>query len=239
MENSIIYEWDPQDDMYSSRKGSRISNIIIHSLDTCPSEYCHYVVEDRVVKHHIGDSFSAWSLSQDQKEGDTLTGATNRTSLSVGVSLDSDQEETLQTLIELIKNLMRKFNIPHTNVFRHYDISHKLCPSNLSDDNWELWWKLKSLIQDDIFINIDLSKSNSYLVKKGQLDNLQRRLDIMTKDITKKDIIKVRNDKRVIELPTKEFEGKKYVQLDELIESFSLEAGYDLRTGESVLKDSE
>ena len=38
------------------------------------------------------------------------------------------EEETIKTTIELVKELMAKYNIPASNVIRHYDVTGKTCP---------------------------------------------------------------------------------------------------------------
>ncbi len=38
------------------------------------------------------------------------------------------EEETIKATIELVKELMAKYNIPASNVLRHYDITGKTCP---------------------------------------------------------------------------------------------------------------
>ena len=38
------------------------------------------------------------------------------------------EEETIKAAIELTKELMAKYNIPVSNVIRHYDVTGKMCP---------------------------------------------------------------------------------------------------------------
>lgn len=38
------------------------------------------------------------------------------------------EEETVKATIELVKELMNKYNIPVSNVIRHYDVTGKRCP---------------------------------------------------------------------------------------------------------------
>jgi N-acetylmuramoyl-L-alanine amidase CwlA len=38
------------------------------------------------------------------------------------------EEETIKATIELTKELMKKYNIPASNVIRHYDVTGKMCP---------------------------------------------------------------------------------------------------------------
>lgn len=43
-------------------------------------------------------------------------------------------EKTIQNTIELVKELMKKYNIPIENVIRHYDVTHKICPAPFVND---------------------------------------------------------------------------------------------------------
>lgn len=52
-------------------------------------------------------------------------------------------EETLDATVELVKYLMREFNVPAKNVVRHFDVTGKLCPGVIgwnypsgSEDAW-------------------------------------------------------------------------------------------------------
>ena len=51
------------------------------------------------------------------------------------------EEETVQSAIELTKELMAKYNIPADHVIRHYDVTGKICPNpyvyNHTDHTWE------------------------------------------------------------------------------------------------------
>ena len=38
------------------------------------------------------------------------------------------EEETVKAATELVKDLMKKYNIPAANVIRHYDVTGKVCP---------------------------------------------------------------------------------------------------------------
>ena len=37
-------------------------------------------------------------------------------------------EDTINSTIQLVKDLMKKYNIPASNVIRHYDVTGKVCP---------------------------------------------------------------------------------------------------------------
>lgn len=57
-------------------------------------------------------------------------------------------ETTENNCIELVKYLMKKYNIDINHIVRHYDASRKICP-NWSADNWARWWSFKDKIKND------------------------------------------------------------------------------------------
>lgn len=46
--------------------------------------------------------------------------------------------------------LMKKYNIPASNVIRHFDVSTKLCPAPWRFNNWAKWWDFKKTLTNGI-----------------------------------------------------------------------------------------
>lgn len=124
----------------------------------------HYYVDDKRIVQTIGDSRIAWSVADNQGFGKFLNGCTNSNSISIEmcVNADSDQEKTYKNVLELTKNLMRRFNVDADHVCRHYDVSRKDCPHNFRADNWALWWQFKEQIKKPIEWEIDLTKTSKF-----------------------------------------------------------------------------
>lgn len=124
----------------------------------------HYYVDDRQIIQTIGDSRVAWSVGDNQGKGRYLNGCTNNNSISIEmcVNADADLKKTYKNVLELTKNLMRKFKVPVERVCRHYDVSRKDCPHNFRANNWALWWQFKEEIKAPIEWAIDLSKSSDF-----------------------------------------------------------------------------
>lgn len=124
----------------------------------------HYYVDDRQIIQTIGDGRVAWSVGDQQGHGRYLNGCTNNNSISIEmcVNADADQKKTYKNVLELTKNLMRKFKVPAERVCRHYDVSRKDCPHNFRANNWALWWQFKEEIKAPIEWQIDLSKSSEF-----------------------------------------------------------------------------
>lgn len=124
----------------------------------------HFFVDDEQIIQTVGDSKVAWSVGDNQGHGRYLNGCNNRNSISIEmcVNSDSDQEKTYKNVLELTKNLMKRFNIDADHVCRHYDVSRKDCPHNFRENNWALWWQFKEEIKKPIEWAIDLDKNSEF-----------------------------------------------------------------------------
>lgn len=56
-------------------------------------------------------------------------------------------EETIDNTVSLVKYLMELYNIPITNVIRHYDVTHKVCPAPFVNDI-AAWTKFKGRLEE-------------------------------------------------------------------------------------------
>lgn len=120
----------------------------------------HYFVDDKVIVQYVGDSFAAHAVG----DGHGRYGITNQNSLSIEMCINSDgnYNKTYKNIVELTKNLMKKFNVPIERVVRHYDASRKNCPGHMSKNNWKAWWQFKEDIKKPIEWEIDLSKDSVF-----------------------------------------------------------------------------
>lgn len=59
-------------------------------------------------------------------------------------------KETVEATVELVRTLMKKYNIPADHVIRHYDVTGKICPNpyvfNAADETWD---KFKAMISEE------------------------------------------------------------------------------------------
>lgn len=67
------------------------------------------------------------------------------------------EEKTISSTIELVKELMAKYDIPIENVIRHYDVTGKVCPEPYVRDT-TAWNTFKANLMTD-------APSSGYLVK--------------------------------------------------------------------------
>lgn len=141
----------------------------------------HYYLDDRQIIQVIGDSLVAWSIGDRwgyKNNPRRIADATNSNSLSIELCINADINKDLayKNLVELTKNLMKKFNIPHGRVIRHFDATGKICPGSWSGDDWSKWWQFKEDIKKPMEWMIDLSKDSTFgntEVKEKVVDALQ------------------------------------------------------------------
>lgn len=122
----------------------------------------HYFVDDNSVTQSVPENRIAYSVGgakySNTKGGSFYRKCTNANSISVELC-DTKRngkydftEATLNNAIELIKELMNKYNIPIERVIRHYDITGKICPKPFVE-NEQAWINFKArLLNADKYI---------------------------------------------------------------------------------------
>lgn len=105
----------------------------------------HYFVDDTSIWQSVEDNKGAWHV------GNTRTEVNNQNSIGIemccmGANL-MVTEKTEANTIELVRYLMKKYNIPIANVRTHYEVSGKtkVCP-NWSANNWARWNAFKNKV---------------------------------------------------------------------------------------------
>lgn len=91
-------------------------------------------------------------------------------------------EKVVSKTIELVKELMAKYDIPASNVIRHYDVTHKVCPAPFVNDV-SRWNDFKEKIGDDSNTNSSSKKSNKTIadeVMAGKWGNGSERKTALT-----------------------------------------------------------
>jgi N-acetylmuramoyl-L-alanine amidase CwlA len=127
----------------------------------------HYYLDDKEIIQIIGDSYTAWSIGDKWGYGNNpnrIKDALNSNSISIELCINSDidKAKAYKNLVELTKNLMKKFNISQDRVIRHFDATGKICPGSWSTNNWAKWWQFKEDIKNPIEWKIDLSKDSEF-----------------------------------------------------------------------------
>lgn len=105
----------------------------------------HLFVDDNECWQSVEFNHGAWHVG----DGDGRYGIHNQNSIGIEMCLPSGKvtAKTEQNTVEIVRYLMQEFDIPVTNVVRHYDASRKNCPGQFNlDGKWSRWLNFKSAI---------------------------------------------------------------------------------------------
>lgn len=126
-----------------------------------------YFVDDDSYTQSVPDDYVAYSVggSKWNNSGGRLYGKVNNSN-SINIELCDTKkdgtikatQQTINNAIELTKILMQKYNIPISNVIRHYDVNGKTCPAFwLDDEIWEREFLSKLIEFRPIYNGLDFS----------------------------------------------------------------------------------
>ena len=181
------------------RSTSKIKYIVIHYTandgdtdegngnyfkDNVVKASAHYFLDDDSVTQSVKDDRVAYAVGGKKYSDCSKTGGgkyygkcTNTNSISIELCDDVKNgtiypsAKTIENALELTEYLMKKYNVPKSNVIRHFDVTGKYCPKYWMDDaKWkkEFWNKLdgesKSVVADSYKVKITASTLN---VRKG------------------------------------------------------------------------
>ena len=147
-----------------NRKNKDIRFIILHYVGAVSTaknnaEYfydkyrgasAHYFVDDKEIWQVVEDNDASWAIGADKY----YTDARNSNSISVEMCCYYMQngninvaKEVEEKAVELVKMLMKKYNIDVNHVIRHYDATRKNCPAPFVSDQ-ERWNNFKKKLQE-------------------------------------------------------------------------------------------
>ncbi len=112
----------------------------------------HYFVDESSIYQSIEDKNIAWHCGAKSYAHHEC-----RNHNSIGVEMCSFingkgnfdfKPKTVENAVWLVKELMKKYNVPVENVIRHYDVTKKICPEPYVR-NAKAWNDFKKKIQED------------------------------------------------------------------------------------------
>ncbi|RKD25206.1 N-acetylmuramoyl-L-alanine amidase [Caminicella sporogenes DSM 14501] len=83
-------------------------------------------------------------------DGEGKYSITNHNSIGIEVCVneDGDYDKAVENTVDLVKYLMEKHDVPLDRVVRHYDVSRKICPRSMSENNWGKWLEFKRKLRE-------------------------------------------------------------------------------------------
>lgn len=111
----------------------------------------HYFVDENDIYQIVEDKDIAWHCGSNEY----YCGARNSNSIGIEMCCYKNngkldiKDSVINKTIELTKQLMKKYNIPSSNVVRHYDVTHKICPEPFVSDS-NRWKSFKEKLNNNI-----------------------------------------------------------------------------------------
>lgn len=109
----------------------------------------HYFVDENDIYRVVQDEDTAWHCGTN---GEYFSNARNENSIGIEMCCYSNNgiidisENVIKRTIELVKELMEKYNISKENIVRHYDVTRKDCPAPLVNDE-KRWEEFKNMLE--------------------------------------------------------------------------------------------
>ena len=148
---------------YNHYSGNTVKYIILHYTgnrgDTAKNNADYFYGGNRGASaHYFVDPNSIWQVVEDYNGawhiGNSVHSPTNRNSIGIEMCCQSNGEvssQTEQNALELTLYLMKKYNVPISNVWTHYECTrggeNKICP-NWSSNNWARWKNFKNKLSN-------------------------------------------------------------------------------------------
>ena len=149
---------------YTGNDGDKAANNAAYFQRNIVKASAHYFVDDTTVYLSVPELKIAWSVggskyaNADKTGGGTMYGViTNTNSLSIEMcdtirnGVYQASEATLANAAALGRALMEKYDIPIENVYRHFDVTGKHCPSYLVSA--QKWAEFKKRLEVKIMDN--------------------------------------------------------------------------------------
>lgn len=144
---------------YTANDGDTAANNGAYFANNVVKASAHYFVDSGAIVRAVPDNRVAWAVGGNKYPSCSSTGGgrlyglcTNTNSLSVELCDDTKNgtiypsAKTIQNALALTQDLMKLYNVPKSNVIRHFDVVGKLCPAYWVDDvKWkeEFWNQIK------------------------------------------------------------------------------------------------
>lgn len=148
---------------YTGNDGDKAANNAAYFRNNVVKASAHYFVDDTCVYRSVPDLRVAWAVGGSKYPNAAATGGgtmygkiTNTNSLSIELcdtvrnGIYQASEATLENAAALGRELMAKYAIPLSNVYRHFDVTGKHCPSYLI--NARKWAEFKERLEEETVV---------------------------------------------------------------------------------------
>ena len=156
---------------YTGNNGDTAENNCRYFASNSAGASAHYFVDEDSICQSVRDTDTAWHCGT----RGVYYHKTCRNANSIGIELCSMKnskgyffrKETVERAVELVRELMEKYNIPIENVVRHYDVSHKICPAPFVNDE-AAWEDFKRRLADEMTQEQFNKMADAWLASLGE-----------------------------------------------------------------------
>ena len=154
---------------YTGNDGDKAVNNAAYFQNNIVKASAHYFVDDACVYRSVPDLRAAWAVGGSKYPNAALAGGgtmygkiTNTNSLSIELcdtvrnGIYQASEATLENAAALGRELMEKYGIPLSNVYRHFDVTGKHCPSYLISAR--KWAEFKERLEEETVVRYQCLK---------------------------------------------------------------------------------
>lgn len=141
----------------------------------------HYFVDKTTVYQVVEDDDRAWAVGRNFGSKNLFNIVTNKNSISIEMCSDNGRiaEETFNNTVTLTKSLMKKYNIPASNVIRHWDVCSKCCPGwngwGANGKDASIWNKFKTALTTTTIVSnpqkAGTAKNNNQLYYRAHIQS--------------------------------------------------------------------
>lgn len=144
---------------YTGNDGDKDENNGKYFANNVTKTSAHYFVDSDSITQTVGDDYIAYSVGGSKYADCSKTGGgklykkcTNTNSISIELCDDIKNgivypsAAIIENALDLVRSLMRDYNVPKENVIRHFDVNGKACPdywcgTPAKNDKWlsEFW----------------------------------------------------------------------------------------------------
>ena len=183
---------------YTGNDGDTAKNNAEYYHNSVVKVSAHFFVDNDEIYQSVPIEYAAWSVggkkytSCSQTGGGTMYGIIkNQNSINIEMCDNKPKDgkisltqKTRENTEDLVVDLMLKYNIPAERIYRHFDVTGKICPAYFIsygehlNDGQNYWEFFKSNIKEkyEARMNKDFQ---DILIEKGILDERVERKDLM------------------------------------------------------------
>ena len=139
---------------YTGNKTDKAKSNANYFKSTHRGASAHYFVDNNYVYQVVEDKNASWAVGKNYGSNNLFGVVTNANSISIEMCSTNGKiaDDTFNNTVLLTKELMNKYGIAASNVYRHYDVCSKQCPgwTGWIGSNASLWNKFKTCLLSNV-----------------------------------------------------------------------------------------